>query len=451
MQPRKQTNLLKGLLIVSLVVIAVLSYFLIEQNKSLEIFLEEKNRSIWYIVTDDKNAANKIDRSLAEALLATTNQDRHNALLEAQNATLKASTYAQHGNPDLNLYFYERFWRETQGYLTYLVEQNNEAFSPIQQGQLEEIRHYANLVSSELHDLEGTLSFNSNMENAAIMNDKLQKISESIKEMQEIGKEEAPYQNYKWANSGYLEADKQSEIFREEERLSREKLGEIAWTFMKEYWNHPEHKNVLSTGGGHDPFLGERVSFSAGKDTLLTSAYEVEVSIHGGHIISANYNGHLNAENDEAHGELSKEEVVALGDLLIKRWGEDSMFLDGAYQTGNNTHLRYVPTNQNIPNKTQPVTFQFDHVAGRLIRFDATLYFQNRNIEVTNRIQLTEEQAAATLPPFLKVAGNITLEIIKGKSRGNQIAYAIPVKGLDRVTKVYINSENGKNEGFEYR
>jgi hypothetical protein len=96
------------------------------------------------------------------------------------------------------------------------------------------------------------------------------------------------------------------------------------------------------------------------------------------------------------------------------------------------------------------VQVTIDHIEGRLERFDASIYFQRKNIEVANKVELTEKEATSYLPPTVEIAGEIKQEINSGKSRGNQIVYTTPVKGIDRVKEVYINSENGKIEGYEY-
>ncbi|QYR19443.1 PepSY domain-containing protein [Paenibacillus sp. sptzw28] len=82
---------------------------------------------------------------------------------------------------------------------------------------------------------------------------------------------------------------------------------------------------------------------------------------------------------------------------------------------------------------------------GRLVQFDAVNYFRYYKQDFPLRPKLSPEEAAHKLNKMLQISGAPVLEVKDG-----DLVYAIPVKGIDLVRKIYINAINGDEEGFDY-
>ncbi|MDQ8739311.1 hypothetical protein [Paenibacillus sp. LHD-38] len=92
----------------------------------------------------------------------------------------------------------------------------------------------------------------------------------------------------------------------------------------------------------------------------------------------------------------------------------------------------------------QKVDIVIDREKGRLLELDATNYFIYKQ-DVPLKPKLSPEEATAKVNDLLEISGPLALQ-----ERDGKLVYAIPVKGIERVTHLYINAIHGNEEGFAF-
>ncbi|RXJ01982.1 hypothetical protein DS745_08510 [Anaerobacillus alkaliphilus] len=421
------------------------------QQTQLDQLQSDKHRDITYLIYNDYWRTRELDMAVAEALLATTQEDRKKALLLAQNSTKQASP-----TTSSSIYFQifqesypmEKFWRDSSSYLTFLVEKNTGEFSPHQIEQLTEIRERANLISELMRELRVSTEFVQYQLEPREISAYLGEKSLPLSGLQEIGKEDKQFQNYLWARKGYPEPS--NLLFQDEPWLGQDQLSAKAKAFMGDLWGHEEQSNVTGAGGSYTHLIGETRQFSPTSANKSTSSFAVNVSVHGGHIISVTTYDYAPDTFDHAYGEMTSEEVQAFAQKMINQWGVVPLELAEEDRGEELTRLVYAPIEGEALNHQKPVIIRINHVIGRLVSFDASLYYLGDQKTVANEIRLDPPTAATYLPKLVTKSAEAKLEITAGKSRGSQYVYTIPVVGLPRVVAIQVNAEHGKLEGIVF-
>ena len=128
----------------------------------------------------------------------------------------------------------------------------------------------------------------------------------------------------------------------------------------------------------------------------------------------------------------------------IERWGETRLVFKGMEEKEGYVRLVYVPERDGGLILQQAVELWFNDADGKLLRFDATRYFEFSKYDLSPA-KLTPEEAVAKLGPGAQAAGTPRLQAMREK-----LVYAIPIRGIERVSHVYINAVTGEEEGIEY-
>lgn len=407
------------------------------------------NTNIW--VGMQWFAFGQFDYALAGALSASSVAKRQAYLEDANQQASYLAQYTSYGAaavPSLHSLSgnTSSFWGESSSYLEYAGSEKMTALKPSQLDNLQLMRQYASKMRPYMKELNDIAN---KMQNKSASNEQLEqivsKLDQEIGNLPAIGRNDKGFNDF-WYSKYPYRIRKAGIVFEGEQKFTEAELARRAKTFMGDHWSKTNGQTIRSNGGGGDNLFGESLSFGAHDDKkALSSPYIVDVTKTGGHILRVRFEKLNGEKHDEPLGKLDKDKAILLAKEWIDRWGEEPLELYETKDEYTNLRLTFIPIRENIQMVQQKVDIVIDRKKGRLLELDATNYFIYYKQDDPLKPKLTPEEAAAKVNDLLEISGPLALQI-----RDGDLVYAIPVKGIEGVTHLYINAIYGNEEGFAF-
>ncbi|RCW47418.1 PepSY1/2 domain-containing protein [Paenibacillus prosopidis] len=395
-------------------------------------------------------AFGQFDYSLAGALSTSSVAKRQDFLEDAYQQAFYLAQYTSYGSsavPSLHsLSGISYFWGESSRYLEYAGNEEISALKPSQLDTLQLISQYTSKMRPymmELNDITNKAQYQSDSNEQ--VEQIVSKLAQEIGNLPAIGRNDKGFNDF-WYSKYPYRIRKAGIVFEGEKKFNGAELARRAKSFMGDYWPKTNGQTIRSNGGGGDNLLGQSLSFGAYDDKkAMSSPYIVDVTKTGGHILRVYFEMPNGEKHDESLGELDKDKAISLAKEWIDRWGEEPLELYETKDEYTNLRLTFIPIRENIPMVQQKVDIVIDRKKGRLLELDATNYFMYYKLDVPLKPKLSPEEAAAKVNDLLEISGPLALQV-----RDGDLVYVIPVKGIERVTHLYINAIYGNEEGFEF-
>lgn len=396
-------------------------------------------------------AFSEFDYSLAGALSTSSVAKRQVYLKDAYQQASYLAQYTSYGAaavPSLhslsgNISY---FWGESIRYLEYVGSEKMAVLNPSQLDNLQHIRQYTSKMRpymEELNDIANKTQYKS--DSSERVEQIVSKLDQDIGNPPTIGRNDKRFNDFLYSKNPYR-IRKAGIVFEGEKKFTGTELARRAKTFMGDLWSKTNAQSIRSTGGGGDNLFGESLSFEAHNDKkALSSPYIVDVTKTGGHILRVRFDKLNGEKHDEPLGELDKDKAILLAKEWIDRWGEEPLELYETKDEYTNLRLTFIPIREKITMVQQKVDIVIDRKKGRLFELDATNYFIYYKQDVPLKPKLSPEEADARVNDLLEISGPPALQV-----RDGELVYAIPVKGIERVTHLYINAIYGNEEGFAF-
>ncbi|MGM0885116.1 MAG: PepSY1/2 domain-containing protein [Bacillota bacterium] len=440
-------KLLAGTAVLVLLIGSNWGYRTYQENGRLKQQLYH-DMNIWIIM--QRSAFGQFDYSLAGALSASSVAKRQGYLEDAYQQASYLAQYTSYGAaavPSLHsLSGISYFWGESSRYLEYAGSEKTTELKPSQLENLQLMSQYTSKMRpymKELIDIANNAKYqsDSNKQVEQIVN----KLEQEIGNLSAIGKNDKGFNDF-WYSKYPYKIRKAGIVFEGEKRFTEEEMAGRAKTFMGDHWSKTNGQTIRSNGGGSDNLFGEALSFGAHDDKkTLSSPYIVDVTRTGGHILRVRFEKLNGEKHDEPLGELDKDKAILLAKEWIVRWGEEPLELYETKDENTNLRLTFIPIRENIPMVQLKVDILIDRKKGRPLELDATNYFMYYKQDVPLKPKLSPEEAAAKVNDLMEISGPLVLQV-----RDGDLVYAIPVKGIEGVTHLYINAIYGNEEGFEF-
>lgn len=396
------------------------------------------------------SAFGQFDYSLAGALSTSSVAKRQVYLEDAYQQASYLAQYTSNGAaavPSLHsLWNTSSFWVESSRYLDYAGSEKMTTLKPSQLENLQLMRQYASKMRpymKELFDIANKTQYKS--DSSEQVEQIVSKLGQEISILPVIGRNDKGFNDF-WYSKYPYKIRKAGIAFEGEKKFTGAELAQQAKTFMGDLWSKTNEQTIRSIRGGSDNLFGESLSLAAHDDKKdLSSPYIVDVTKTGGHILRVGFDKLNEEKHDERLGELDKDKAILLAKEWIDRWGEEPLELYETKDDYTNLRLTFIPIRENIPMVQEKVDIVIDRKKGRLLELDATNYFIYYKQDVPLKPKLSPEEAAAKVNDLLEISGPPALQVRDGK-----LIYAIPVKGIERVTHLYINAIHGNEEGFAF-
>lgn len=396
------------------------------------------------------SAFSQFDYSLAGALSASSVAKRQIYLEDAYQQASYLAKYTSYGSAAVPSFHSlsgntSSFWRESSRYLKYASSEKMSALKPSQLDNLQVMGQYTSKMRpymKELDDIANKAQYKSG--SSEQVEQIVSKLDQEIANLPAIGRNDKGFNDF-WYSKYPYKIRKAGIIFEGEKKFTEAELAQRVKIFMGDPWSKTSGQTFHSIGGGVDNLFGENLSFAAYDDKkALSSPYIVDVTKTGGHIIRVRFEKLNGEKHNQPLVELDKDKATLLAKEWVDRWGEEPLELYEAKDEYTNLRLTFIPIKENIPLVQQTVDIVIDRKKGRLLELNATNYFIYKQ-DVPLKPKLSPEEAAAKVNDLLEISGPLTLQV-----RDRVLVYAIPVKGIERVTHLYINAIYGNEEGFAF-
>lgn len=396
-----------------------------------------------------RSAFGRFDYSLAGALSASSVEKRQGYLEDAYQQASYLAQYTSYGSsavPSLHsLSGISYFWGESSRYLEYAGSEKMTELKPSQLENLQLMRQYTSKMRpymKQLIDITNKAHYQS--DSSEQVEQIVSKLAQEIGNLPAIGKNDKGFNDFWYSKYPYR--IKAGIVFEGEKKFTGAELARRAKLFMGDHWPNANGQTIRSNGGGGDNLLGQSLSFGAYDDKkAMSSPYIVDVTKTGGHILRVRFEKLNGEKHDESLNELDKDKATLLAKEWIDRWGEEPLELYETKDEYTNLRLTFIPIRENIPMVQQKVDIVIDRKKGRLLDLDATNYFMYYKLDVPLKPKLSPDEAAAKVNDLMEISGPLVLQV-----RDGDLVYAIPVKGIEGVTYLYINAIYGNEEGFEF-
>ena len=421
-----------------------------------------------------RGSAYSLDRAVAEILVAYDDDHLEAALEDALQRAHRAQENLWGGRaPTTGMLMavdrggFRHAYESASAYLHYLLEREVDGgLNAVEVQNLELIRSYASLFWDGFDELMSHIQYEetnfyrlhrwSRVRQDDQMVAVLNNLGQQLRLMDGVGADDRdyrafidglrsdarPYQDYGVGNSG-------ERAYSQEEMLEQAKS--FARTIMR---GEPEvataiERAVPSVGRtdhvvvseGYCSSIGDHATFGL-QDSETGWSYDVSVTATGGHVFVVKVN--------ESVSEIgSREATLELAETLLARWAEfegvslEEMLIFDREQGVRMAHA-VVIDDVLFPEQVVWTQIPLDgsHSA---IEVNADRYFALYGHPQVPEPGITAAEAISLLSPALAPAGEVRLEF-----RGNRLLYGIPVTGVDRVYKVYVNAVSGQYERMEY-
>ncbi|MGO4106402.1 PepSY1/2 domain-containing protein [Paenibacillus sp. YAF4_2] len=388
-----------------------------------------------------------LDRELAN-VLASNSSSYYKKYLKSAYDTASYMTKSSSFNPpsavfsDFQFNYAESFWREAASYLGYLADDEADTLTEVQRQNLLEMRNYTLKTIPVMHQMFKDVLFAPHV--TEVPSEELSQIltplTNDIKPYLSFGDEEPLFNEYLYRLHPYQPHDK-TLLFEKEKRIHKEELQTKVVSFMELLWKDKRDNQITSSGGGSAPDFGDSLKFWSGNSKKMF--YEVEISVAGGHIlrIYPAEDGPKKLDN----GKLTSSEAKQLAQSLVTGWGEAPLVVDHTSTKGSILYVTFVPEIGGVHNTDAHLDVSIDMEKGILNYFDTTMYYLNKDRSDQVVAAVSPEEALKQVNDKMEVTGDPTL-----MKRDGKLVYSIAVKGYEKVTKVYINANTGKQVDIEY-
>lgn len=397
------------------------------------------------------SAFGQFDYSLAGALSTSSVAKRQAYFEDAYEQASYLARFTSNGAaavPSLHLLSgnISYFWGESSRYLEYAGSEKMTELKPSQLETLQLIRQYTSKMRPymmELNDIANKTQYKSGISEQ--VEQIVSKLAEEFGNLPAIGRNDKGFNDF-WYSKYPYRIRKAGIVFEGEKKFTGAELARRVKSFMGDHWPKANGQTIRSNGGGGDNLLGQSLSFGAYDDKkAMSSPYIVDVTKTGGHILRVRFEMLNGEKHEEPLGELDKDKAISLAKEWIDKWGEEPLELYETKDEYTNLRLTFIPIRENIPMVQQKVDILIDRKKGRLLELDATNYFNYYKQDVPLKPKLSPEEAAAKVNDLMEISGPLALQV-----RDGDLVYAIPVKGIEGVTHLYINAIYGNEEGFEF-
>lgn len=440
----------KIMVIILLIAIVSVGWLAFHSYKSYEDINKIYQDKVAYEIFQMRSMIYGADINITKTLVALDKKSQFNSILDAKNYISKIGSNKI--NYTLGSISYGAFWGDIEKYFNYLLNKNG-LLNSIERENLRIIREHLGIIKPTFDNLE-EIARRKEWERYFVHNERVKEIfsgmEEKLNKLPNIGENDGSYKESKYGYVGHYS----NNIFKDEKKYSKEELSKIAKNFMGRLWE--DDLEIKSGGEGSSPLIGRYITYNGFKDNKMVGSYQVQISVLGGHIISAeslgDYEGEddFNKEEDRVLGPMDKEKAINYGKALIDRWNEENLKLYNLQEEKNKYIMVFAPAKNNINLTNRSVEVIIEPNEGRLIGFNANDYFIYYGKEPPTEYTLSQEEVLNNLYDEIEVIGTPKLEVIRGKSGSDILAYSIPVKGIKKVEKIYINAMTGGNEGMVY-
>jgi hypothetical protein len=388
-----------------------------------------------------------VDFDLANILAANSASYRKKYLKAAyESASFMANSYWFNPSPatlnDFQSNRAEPFWRQTASYLGYLLDDGAETLTKLQRQNLLKMRNFTLKTVPVMHQINENVLYGPHV-NEVPTEELSQLITALTNELDSnplIGNKEPLFNEYLYKLNPY-QPHEHVDVFKKDNRVHKEELQSKVKSFMSLLWKDKRDNQITSSGGGGTPEFGDSLEFWSGTGKKMF--YEIQISVAGAHIlrIYPSENGPKKLDN----GKMTKEAAIQLSQFLVKRWGEAPLVIDHTLAKGSLLYVTFVPQVGGVHNTDANVDVTIDTAKGILQYFDTTGYYLRRDQIDKTKASVQPETALNQINADLEVTDQPKLVI-----RNRKLVYSIPVKGYERVTKVYVDAQTGKQIDIEY-
>lgn len=416
-------------------------------KQELDQLQREKLESTSRWVQMQQMYAQSLDYDLANILSSNSASYRGKHLKSAyESASYMANSHWF--NPsvanlsDFQVSYAEPFWRQASSYLGYLLDENPELLTEIQRQSLLKMRDFTLKTIPVMHQINKEVLYKTQL--TGVPEEELRpylvSLMSKLQSMPSIGEKEPLFNEYLYKLNPY-QPNKNQRVFNEEKRVQKEDLKSKVQSFMSVIWKDNKLVETTFSGGGVTPMFGDSLRFWS--NSAKQMIYEVEISVSGAHLlrIYPSEEGTMKLDN----GPMTKEKAIAFAEALVSQWGEASLVFDHSVTRGSALTASFVPQVGGINHADASVEITIDTSKGILQYFDTTNYYLKKDQNGSTSAAVLPDVAREQINAGLTVTGKPKLMIRNGK-----LVYMFPVSGYERVTKVYVNAQTGKQVDIEY-
>lgn len=425
-----------------------------------------------WIITQ-RGSAYSLDRAVAEILVSYDGDHREAALEDALQRAQRAQENLWGGRAPtpgmlraVDRGGFRYAYESAAAYLRYLLEgEVDGGLNAVQVQNLELIRSYASLFRNGFDELMSHVQYEEThfyrlhrwsrvRQDEAMMVAVLHDMGQQLRLLDGVGADDRDFSAFvdelrsdagSYQDYGVGNSDERG--YSKEEMLEQAK--NFAMTFMRGEPEVATERAVPSTGRtdrvevseGYCSSIGEHATFGL-RDSETGWRYDISVTATGGHVFVVKVN--------ESVSEIgSREATLQLAETLLARWAEfEEVSLEEISRSEREQDVRTVHAvvidDVIFPEQVVSTGIPLDG-SSSAIEVNADRYFALYGRPEVPDPGITAAEAISLLSPVLVPAGDLRLEF-----RGDRLLYAIPVTGVDRVYKVYINAVSGRYEWMEY-
>jgi hypothetical protein len=422
-------------------------YGYMKHNELAQMQREKLDSTRRWVLMQKVNT-DELDIDLAKILASNSTSYRGKYLKEAHElASSMANMHWFNPSPEI-LYDFQfnhaqPFWIKTASYLGYLLDDRAETLTNVQRQNLLEMREFTLKTSSAMQQIIEKVMYGPHLNEVPTeeLSRQITSLTNKFDSYPAFGSHEPLYNEYLYKLNPYQPYD-QVHVFKNDKRMHKEELQLKVESFMSQLWKDQRGVQINQSGAGESNEFGEILDFlGSGNDKKML--YEVQISVAGGHILRVQQPE--NRPNKADNGKMSTEEAINLSQSLVKRWGEAPLVIDHTFTKGTLLYVTFVPQVGGVPVTDASVEVSIDTAKGILQYFDMTNYYLKRNRIVKMKVGVQPEIALKQINDELEVLDQPKLMIHREK-----LVYSIPVKGYERVTKVYVDAQTGKQVDIEY-
>ncbi len=458
---------------IALIGLVLLAGKMVRDHRAYVRDLEDfRVRELHEWIIQQRGSAYSLDRAVAEILVSYDGDHREAALEDALQRAQRAQENLWGGRaPTTGMLMavdrggFRHAYESAAAYLRYLLEREVDGgLNAVQVQNLELIRSYASLFRNGFDELMSHVQYEetnfyrlhrwSRVRQDEAMIAVLNDMGQQLRLLDGVGADDRDFSAFvdelRSSSPSYLDygvGNSGERGYSQEEMLEQAKR--FARTIMRGEPEVAAERAVPSTGRTDYAVVGEGYCSSMGdhatfgiQDSETGWSYDISVTATGGHVFVVKVN--------ESVSEIgSREATLELAETLLARWAEfegvslEEMLIFDREQGVRTAHAVVI----------DDVLFP-EHVVWTVIPLDgshsaievnADRYFALYGHPQVPEPGITAAEAISLLSPALAPAGEVRLEF-----RGDRLLYAIPVTGVDRVHKVYVNAMSGQYERMEY-
>ena len=474
----KKRYLVLGLL--ALIILGVFTGRVVKAHMDYVRELDEfraRELEIW--VVTQRGVASSLDRVVAEVLVSPPER-LQSALGDALQQAYRAREANWRTNIPYSLYVandrwgYRHVYQNIAAYFEYLVGNDTVHLSVVEQENVKLVRAYADTLYDGFSALMPHIRYQTttrsgqntfryypwrtlidNQDMVSILNT----LGNEINLLPDVGSNDSgfrvsiaqrdqswqPFRDYGLVYSGERVYSREEMLAQAIEYVETFAVGSVV-DFMSPEVRAASGRTSLSySSGGSSSDIGNHTGFVV-QDTETEWVYNISVTEVGGHI---NYV----AVSEKSSNIGSMDDILQMADTLISQWAKFEgvlLELERLDEAGDHITMTYAVMEEGVMHidKIIQVTVPlpvFPDTSHEAIHIDAGRYFWRYNAPVPGKASLTPEEAVKLLSPTVTATSKPRLEL-----HNERLVYAIPVTGVDRVTRIHIDAITGEYVRMEY-